>query len=121
MLRRSFLKGAAALAAAPALPAAASSASVPSAAVSAPAIAGYRNCFVQFQHGAKVFDANGFVRLAMGLWPDNVTAADADFGRVIFVQHQADGVAMVTEPAKWDWSSDDTDDRDNDWDDWSDD
>lgn len=99
MHRRSFLKGAAALAAAPLLPVAAASAPVPIVSASAPAIAGYRDCLVMFERGMKVFDANGAVRVTLGLWPDDVGGSEADLGQATLVLHQPEGVPKVVIPA----------------------
>ena len=66
MHRRSFLQGAAALAAAPVLPTAVASRPVE---VTPP---GYRNCVVISRSGTRVFGANGALRATIG-------ALDADW------------------------------------------
>lgn len=93
MLRRSFLKGAAALAAAPLLPAVAEAAPIESAAIaeSAATVARYRNCIVYCLNGFKVYDAAGDLRIVMGDSddPSGVTLAhgarDRDLGPTQFV------------------------------------
>lgn len=63
MLRRSFLKGAAALAAAPALPVSGQPATL-----AMPPIAGprYRNCVVISRSGTRIFAADGKLRVTIG-------------------------------------------------------
>ena len=67
MLRRSFLKGAAALAAAPLVPMPDSVAAPAAASVEVVApLARYRSCTVWSASGLRVFDGNGLLRVVMG-------------------------------------------------------
>lgn len=92
MDRRTFLTGAAALAAAPMLPSSPAAAPVPASIASEPAVVSrYAGCLVHFERGVKLFDADGMVRVCLGAWPDGFSgsSAEVDFGRAIVVQQQS--------------------------------
>jgi len=68
MLRRSFLKGAAALAAVPLAPISARAMPMAQAPVEIVApVVPYRSCTVRSASGIRVFDANGTLRMVMGM------------------------------------------------------